>query len=69
MFPSRSAECRSCLRPQDADFRTLLENRYVGFVRPASASTSFAFDIDVIRPERTVSDAEELEVWIEEGVG
>jgi hypothetical protein len=56
------------LRTRDADFRTLLENRYLGFVRPSGASASFSFDIDVVRPERTVSDAEELEVWIEDGI-
>jgi hypothetical protein len=56
------------LRTRDADFRTLLESRYLGFVRPSGASASFSFDIDVVRPERTVSDAEELEVWIEDGI-
>ncbi len=56
------------LRTQDADFRMLLEDRYAGFVRPASPSTIFYFDVDVVKPERTVSKEEELRVWIAGGV-
>ncbi len=56
------------LRTQDPDFRTLLEDRYVGFVRPASLPTPFSFDVDVVKPERSVSEAEELKVWIDDGV-
>lgn len=55
------------LRTQDEEFRALLEKRYAGFVRP-SAGASFAFDVDVIRPERLVSETEDLEVWSEGGV-
>jgi hypothetical protein len=55
------------LRTQDADFRALLEKRYAGFVRP-SARASFAFDVDVIRPERVISETEDLEVRREAGV-
>jgi hypothetical protein len=55
------------LRTQDDGFRALLERRYAGFVRPSS-STTFAFDVDVIRPDRRVSETEELEVWSEGGM-
>src|SRR4029077_15541177 len=44
------------------------KKRYAGFVRRPSGRSAFSFDIDVVRPERTVSDAEELEVWIEDGI-
>jgi hypothetical protein len=55
------------LRTQDAAFRDLLKKRYAGFVRPSGRS-AFTFDVDVIRPERLVSEAEELEVWQAEGI-
>lgn len=55
------------LRTQDAAFRALLEKRYAGFVRPA-AEPVFAFEVDVIRPERAVSTEEELRVWSEDGL-
>jgi hypothetical protein len=55
------------LRTQDEDFRALLEKRYAGFVRP-SPHASFAFDVDVIRPERLVSETEDLEVRSKGGV-
>lgn len=55
------------LRTQDAAFRDLLKKRYAGFVRPSGRS-AFTFDVDVIRPERLVSEAEELEVWQSEGI-
>jgi hypothetical protein len=55
------------LRTQDAAFRDLLKKRYAGFVRP-SGRTGFTFDVDVIRPERLVSETEELEVWQAEGI-
>jgi hypothetical protein len=55
------------LRTQDAAFRDLLKKRYAGFVRPSGRS-AFTFDVDVIRPERLVSEAEELEVWQDEGI-
>jgi hypothetical protein len=55
------------LRTQDAAFRALLEKRYAGFVRPA-AEPVFAFDVDVVRPERAVSTEEELRVWSEDGL-
>jgi hypothetical protein len=51
----------------DAAFRAVLEQRYAGFVRPAARDAAFAFDIDVIRPERRLSSAEELRVWSEDG--
>jgi len=56
------------LRTQDADFRTLLEDRYVGFVRPSTCAGSFSFDVDVMKPERYVSEQEELKVWLEDGI-
>lgn len=55
------------LRTHDAKFRALLEKRYAGFVRPAGTS-SLAFDVDVIHPERAVSRAQELRVWNEHGI-
>lgn len=55
------------LRTQDSAFRDLLKKRYAGFVRPSGRS-AFTFDVDVIRPERLVSEAEELEVWQAEGI-
>jgi hypothetical protein len=55
------------LRTEDAAFRALLEKRYAGFVRPA-VEPSFAFDVDVVRPERAVSKEEELRVWSETGL-
>lgn len=55
------------LRTQDADFRALVEKRYAGFVRHA-IRPSFAFDVDVVRPERAVSNDEELRVWIEDDI-
>lgn len=51
------------LRTQDADFRALLEHRYVGFVRYAAEDAPFAFDVDITRRERPISKKEELEVW------
>src|SRR4029077_18039370 len=44
------------------------KKRYAGFVRRPSGRSAFTFDVDVIRPERLVSEAEELEVWIEDGI-
>jgi hypothetical protein len=55
------------LRTQDAAFRDLLKKRYAGFVHPSGRS-GFTFDVDVIRPERRVSEAEELEVWQDDGI-
>ena len=55
------------LRTQDPDFRALLEKRYGGFVR-AALRPSFALDVDVIRPERGVSEEEDLRVWSEKGL-
>jgi hypothetical protein len=55
------------LRTQDAAFRDLLKKRYAGFVRPSGCS-AFTFDVDVIRPERLVSETEELEVWQADGI-
>jgi len=55
------------LRTQDAAFRDLLKKRYAGFVHP-SGRNGFTFDVDVIRPERLVSEAEELEVWQDDGI-
>ena len=56
------------LRTQDAAFRDLLKKRYAGFVRRPSGRSACTFDVDVIRPERLVSEAEELEVWQDEGI-
>jgi hypothetical protein len=55
------------LRTQDEDFRALLEKRYAGFVHP-SPPASFAFDVEVIRRARLVSETEELEVRSAGGV-
>jgi hypothetical protein len=55
------------LRTQDAAFGDLLKKRYAGFVR-SSGRSAFTFDVDVIRPERLVSEAEELEVWQADGI-
>lgn len=55
------------LRTQDAEFRALIEKRYTGFVR-AAGEPSFALDVDVVRPEREFSKAEELRVWCEKGL-
>lgn len=54
------------LRSGDNDFRALLEERYAGFVRTALESPFF-LDVEVVRPERELSTAEELRVWSEEG--
>lgn len=53
------------LRTEDADFRALLETRYAGFVRSA-LEPSFALDVDVVRPDRALSNIEELRVWSEQ---
>jgi hypothetical protein len=55
------------LRTEDADFRALLETRYAGFVR-AALEPAFALDVDVVRPDRDLSTAEELRVWSEHGL-
>jgi hypothetical protein len=55
------------LRTEDADFCALVEKRYAGFVRPA-IRPSFALDVDVVRPERALSNDEDLRVWIEDGI-
>jgi len=55
------------LRTEDADFRALLETRYAGFVR-AALEPAFALDVDVVRPDRDLSTAEELRVWSERGL-
>jgi hypothetical protein len=55
------------LRTQDRDFRALVEKRYAGFVR-AAIRPSFAFDVDVVRPERALSSDEELRVWLEDSI-
>ncbi|HMC28888.1 MAG TPA: hypothetical protein VKM56_13950, partial [Verrucomicrobiae bacterium] len=55
------------LRTKDADFRALLETRYAGFVR-AALEPAFALDVDVVRPDRDLSTAEELRVWSEHGL-
>jgi len=55
------------LRTEDADFRALLETRYAGFVR-AALEPAFALDVDVVRPDRDLSTAEELRVWSECGL-
>jgi hypothetical protein len=55
------------LRTEDADFRALLETRYAGFVR-AALEPALALDVDVVRPDRDLSTAEELRVWIEHGL-
>jgi hypothetical protein len=55
------------LRTEDADFRALLETRYAGFVRAALEPAS-ALDLDVVRPDRDLSTAEELRVWSEHGL-
>lgn len=55
------------LRTQDADFRALVQQRYRGFVRSVGRPT-FALDVDLVRPERAVSNEEELPVWNEDGL-
>lgn len=55
------------LRTQDADFRALVQQRYRGFVRSVGRPT-FALDVDLVRPERAVSNEEELRVWNEDGL-
>ena len=55
------------LRTQDAAFRALVEDRYAGFLLPAG-ETSYVIDVEVIRPERDVSDQEELRVWNDNGL-
>jgi hypothetical protein len=55
------------LRTEDADFRALLETRYAGFVR-AALEPAFALNVDVVRPDRDLSTAEELRVWSEHGL-
>lgn len=55
------------LRTEDSDFRALLEKRYAGFVRTPLES-SFALEVDVVRPEREFSTAEELRIWGEQGL-
>ena len=55
------------LRTQDAEFRTLLEKRYLGFVR-ASMEPAFILDVDVVQTRRLFSAEEELRVWSENGV-
>jgi len=52
------------LRTRATDFRALLERRYAGFLRP-SVSPVFAMDVELVRPERAVCQAEELRVWKE----
>ena len=54
------------LRTHDAEFRALLEERYIGFVR-ASLEPALALDVDVVRTER-ISNEEELRVWSENGM-
>jgi hypothetical protein len=56
------------LRSQDPDFHTLLVERYAGFVRPITTVGSLFFDVDVVKPERDLSDEEELRVWLKDGV-
>jgi hypothetical protein len=53
------------LRTEDSEFRALLEKRYAGFVR-AVVHPPFALDVDVERPEREFSTAEELRIWREQ---
>ena len=54
------------LRTHDAEFRALLEKRYLGFVR-ASLEPALALDVDVVHTER-VSTEEELRVWSDKGL-
>jgi hypothetical protein len=54
------------LRTHDEDFCALVENRYAGFVRPPT-DAPFAFDVNVIQPDRLVSESDELEVRREGG--
>jgi len=51
----------------DQAFRNLLEKRYGGFMRSAEGS-ALALDISLVRPERALSNAEELRVWNERGL-
>jgi hypothetical protein len=55
------------LHTENADFRALLETRYAGFVRTVQGP-SFALDVDVVRPDRDLTTAEELRVWSEHGL-
>jgi hypothetical protein len=55
------------LRTEDSEFRALLERRFGGFVG-TTLKTSLSLDVDVVRPERELSTAEELRVWDEHGL-
>jgi hypothetical protein len=55
------------LRSQDEDFQAILRERYSGFVREG-AHPDCAFDVDLVRPEESLSAEGELRVWRDGGL-
>jgi hypothetical protein len=55
------------LRSQDEDFQAIVQQRYSGFVRER-AQPEYAFDVDVVRPEESLSSEGELRVWSDGGL-